>query len=164
MYANKYSCIFSSQLEAIIHLYLAKKALMSRKYSPHNRKHHKKSLYLYLPGSTVSLLATPTTCFVQNNRLGHYPLSRITQSNYFRRKERKRGEEREKINACTSKYHCSSCSGVQLWTRLPNWLLYIKWSSNVFQRRNTIKHHRIFTVWSCTVNWIIRSIRASIVR
>ena len=101
MYANKYSCIFSCQLEAIIHLYLVKDALISRKCSPHNRKHHKKSLYLYLPGSTVSLLATPTTCFAQNNRLGHYPLSRITQSNYFRRKEAKARRGARKINACT---------------------------------------------------------------
>ena len=31
-----------------------------------------------------------------------------------------------------SPYHCSSCSGIQIWTRLPNWWLWNTWSSNVF--------------------------------
>ena len=31
-----------------------------------------------------------------------------------------------------SPYHCSSRSGVQIWTRLPNWLLWNTWSWNVF--------------------------------
>ena len=49
-------------------------------------------------------------------------------------------EERSAKKSRLSAYHCSSCSGVQMWTRLPNWLLYITWSSNVFSRHNTITY------------------------
>ena len=44
-----------------------------------------------------------------------------------------------------SPYHCSSRSGVQIWTRLPNWLLWNTWSSNVFPRRNTITYSDLNT-------------------
>ena len=53
---------------------------------------------------------------------------------------RKRGEHEARVawkgtsakRSRLSPYHCSSGSGVQIWTRLPNWLLYVIWSSNVF--------------------------------
>ena len=49
-------------------------------------------------------------------------------------------EERSAKKSCLSAYHCSSRSGVQIWTRLPNWLVCITWSSSVFSRRNTIMY------------------------
>ena len=44
-----------------------------------------------------------------------------------------------------SPYHCSSRSGVQIWTRLPNWLLWNMWSSNVFPICNTITYSDLNT-------------------
>ena len=54
-------------------------------------------------------------------------------------------ERRSAKKSRLSPYHCSSRSGVQIWTRLPNWLLWNTWSSNVFPRRNTITYSDLNT-------------------